>query len=42
MRNELSRTSVICALTVVCLAATATAQAPAQGTPNIHAVEKPT
>jgi hypothetical protein len=42
MRNELSRTSVICALTVACLAATTTAQAPAQGAPNIHAVEKPT
>jgi hypothetical protein len=42
MRNELSRTSAICALTVACLAATATAQAPAQGAPNIHAVEKPT
>ena len=42
MRNELSRTAAICVLTVASMAATAAAQAPAQGAPNIHAVEKPT
>jgi hypothetical protein len=47
MRHELSRTSAICALTVACLAATATAQAPAQGgaaaNPNANiVVDNPT
>jgi len=47
MRNELSRTLAICALTVASIAATTAAQAPAQGgapaTPNANiVVEKPT
>jgi hypothetical protein len=47
MRNELSRTSAICALLVAGLAATAIAQAPAQGgaaaSPNANiVVENPT
>ena len=47
MRNELSRTAAICVLTVASMAATAAAQAPAQGgaaaNPNANiVVEKPT
>src|SRR5262245_45147229 len=47
MRIELSRTAAICALTVASMAATAAAQAPAQGgapaNPNANiVVEKPT